>query len=61
MADESTRPRTRGRGAADHAEPARGDERGQQRAGPGLLAAIAELDADDGLTAGVLTGAGGGF
>ena len=27
----------------------------------GLVAAIEELDGDDGLTAGVLTGAGGGF
>lgn len=30
-------------------------------AGLGLVAAIEELDSDDGLTAGVLTGAGGGF
>ena len=29
--------------------------------GQALVAAIEELDADDGLTAGVLTGAGGGF
>ncbi len=29
--------------------------------GEGLVAAIDELDSDDGLTAGVLTGAGGGF
>ncbi len=46
---------------AHHSEPARGPQRGQQALADGVAAALDELDADDALAIGVLTGAGGGF